>query len=146
MILFVSFVNTNIQRLFRFSKYKTKLLQNIFKKYSIHLIVIVSIAVSIAVSTYIIISIFSDNRDRIIREIYENERRTRDSLQIEIERIRRDGTLIQSRIDSLMGSISETDSILFVQLHTFKHDLFKDVRNYRDSSNSAILQRLRSNR
>jgi len=120
--------------------------QNILKKYWVHLIVIVSIAVSIAVSTYIIISIFSDNRDRIIREIYENERRTRDSLQIEIERIRRDGTLIQSRIDSIMGSIMKTDSVLITQLKRFKHDIFKDVRNYRDSTNSAILDRLRANR
>jgi hypothetical protein len=116
------------------------------KKYSIHLVLFAFVLVSIAVSTFVTISIFSDNRDKIIRKIYEAERKTRDSLHMEIQQIKRDGTLIQYRIDSLMGSIMKTDSVLITQLNRFKHDIFKDVRNYRDSTNSAILERLRANR
>ena len=116
------------------------------KKYSIHLVIIASIVATIAVSTYITVSIFSDNKDQIIRKIYESERRTRDSLRLELETIRRDGTLIQHQIDSLMGSIMDADSVLITQINKFKHEIFKDVRNYRDSTNSALLDRLRTKR
>ena len=116
------------------------------KKYSIHLVLIVAIIATIAVSTYITVSIFSDNRDQIIREIYESERKTRDSLQIEIERIQSDGTRIQMQIDSITGAIIKSDQAISYQIKKLKNDLFKDVRNYRDSTNSALLDRLRTKR
>jgi len=116
------------------------------KKYSIHLVLFAFVLVSIAVSTFVTISIFSDNRDKIIRKIYESERKTRDSLHREIQQIKRDGTVIQNRIDSLMGSIMKTDSVLITQLNRFKHDIFKDVRNYQRCSQLSRLYKFRYTR
>lgn len=115
------------------------------KKNILYLVITASVLVSIGVSTFFIISIFFDGQNKMIREMFEFERRIRDSLTAEIESINEQRAEINHKIDSISVTISESDQRIKTLLYNFRHDLFQDVRNYNDSSNSAILRRLRPN-
>lgn len=115
------------------------------KKNILYLVITASVLVSIGVSTFFIISIFFDGQNKMIREMFEFERRIRDSLTAEIEYINEQRAEINHKIDSISVTISESDQRIKTLLYNFRDDLFQDVRNYNDSSNSAILRRLRPN-
>jgi hypothetical protein len=105
----------------------------------ISLILVLVIAVIIAAN--VVVFRLSTKFDKII----EVEKKTRDSLFFELKLIRTERTAIENRIDSLTKNINANDSRISKQIQIFRYETYKNIRDYRDSNNIQLLDRLRAN-
>ena len=106
---------------------------------------IILIIMSIAVSSGVMVWIFSDKYNRLAKQIVESERKTRDSLTAELKIIRSDRDSLQNKILKLSKTIEQNDIKLTYQIQKFKNETFKNLKSYNDSNNIQLLKRLLSN-
>jgi predicted PurR-regulated permease PerM len=96
-------------------------------------------------STAVVAVIFSYKFNQLSNQIIESEHRTRDSLSAELKIIRSDRDSSQNIILSLSDKIKQSDININYQIKSLKNDVFKNLKNYRDSSSIQLLERLRTN-
>jgi len=106
---------------------------------------IILIIMSIAVSSGVMVWIFSDKYDRLAKQIVESESKTRDSLIAQLKIIRSDRDSLQNKILNLSKTIEQNDIKLTYQIQKFKNETFKNLKSYSDSNNIQLLKRLLSN-
>lgn len=90
------------------------------------------------------IYVMSDSYSRLNRTIQRQEQETRERLQVQLDSIIRQRAGITSKIDSLEAVIERTDERINKQIEKYRNETFKNLRDYRDSSNNALLDRLRT--
>ena len=114
-------------------------------KINYQIISIIVCIITVIVSANVMVFVLSDKYNRLTDKIIKSEKKTRDSLFREINRIRTDRTAIETRIDSLTKNINANDSRISKQIQIFRYETYKNIRDYRDSNNIQLLERLRSN-
>jgi DNA anti-recombination protein RmuC len=88
--------------------------------------------------------ILSDSYSRLNRTMQRQEQETRERLSEQLDSIIRQRAGITSKIDSLEAVIERTDERISKQIEKYRNETFKNLRDYRDSSNNALLDRLRA--
>lgn len=88
--------------------------------------------------------ILSDSYSRLNKTIQKQQIEIRKAIDVQIDSVLKDRKAIQNKIDSLQTLIEKQDIQIKQQIDKFKYETFQNLRNYRDSSNSAILDRLRT--
>jgi hypothetical protein len=87
--------------------------------------------------------ILSDSFARLSKTVQRAEEETRERLRERLDSILTERVEITGRIDSLENVIRTTDERINKQIEKYRNETFKNLRDYRDSSNNALLDRLR---
>ena len=106
-------------------------------------VAVVVAGVLLVASVLVGVWILSDSFSRLSKTVQRAEEETRERLRERLDSILTERREITGRIDSLENVIRMTDERINKQIEKYRNETFKNLRDYRDSSNNALLDRLR---
>lgn len=88
--------------------------------------------------------IFDSSQQTLIKELQKYEQQTRDSIIQEVKDLQLERIDIYMQIETLSAKIEASDKLIQNQIQQYRNETFKNIRDYRDSSDNALLNRLRA--